>query len=645
MVKTVIDLLQSAADRFPRRAYAYRKTDAGWTPKKFSTVKAEARAVAASLIKRGFEKNNAMAVLSEGSPEWIVGEFSTIMAGGAAVPLSIKLLPSEIPFRLNHSESKGVFFSKNTAEKIFQVKDQIEDPDYLFIFLDDDPDFMRQLVEDYDLEIGRNLVALSSLITEGLQNTEGCAKVDRICRELQPDDTVTISYTSGTTGNPKGIMLTHQNYIANSSEAIEVFRIPPGYQTLLILPCDHSFAHTVGIFASLVAGISLYFVDARGGSMAILRNIPSNLVETNSTFLLTVPALTGNFMKKIQAGVAEKGAFVNGIFERGIRAGMIRKGNVFRKPGFWTRFKAFFPWLIAELLVFRKVRTIFGKKIRFCVSGGALLDIGQQQFFHALGLPVYQGYGMTEASPIISSNHPWSCKLGTSGEPFPTVEVRIEKSDGTEAAQGEKGEICVRGPNVMKGYLKNPEATKEALRGGWLHTGDLGFMDADGYLSVVGREKALLISADGEKYSPEEIEEVMMTSCPYIQQALLYNDHQRFTAALIVPDVDAVKGYIKKNPGATTEDVLKLFADFLQTFRTDLELKRRFPSNWVPPTFQLLEEPFSEQNGLVNSSMKVVRYRVIERYQELLDFMYSPQGDRYSNSKNREVAKTVFDVS
>ncbi|AFG36194.1 AMP-dependent synthetase/ligase [Spirochaeta africana] len=642
MVKTVLDMLQRAVERYPDRAYAFRKTEMGWTPKSFAQVQSESRSVAAALVQRGFAKNNTMAILSEGSPEWIVSEFATIMAGGAAVPLSIKLLANEVPFRLNHSESRGLFLSKNTAEKIFSVRDQIEDPNYFYVLLDDDPDFADQLAAENNLKRGTQLVTIQELAAEGAGSPDALRQVDTICSELTEDDIVTVSYTSGTTGNPKGIMLMHRNYIANSSEAIEVFRIPAGYQTLLILPCDHSFAHTVGIYASLVAGISLYFVDARGGSMAILRNIPGNLVETDPTFLLTVPALTGNFMKKIQNGVAAKGSFVNGIFERGIRAGIARNGDGYHQVPFLTRARHFLPWLLAELLVFRKVRTIFGKKVKFCVSGGALLDLGQQQFFHALGLPVYQGYGMTEASPIISSNHPWCYKLGTSGKPFPTVQVKVVLQDGSEAAPGEKGQICVRGPNVMKGYLKNPDATEEALRDGWLHTGDLGFLDADGFLTVSGREKALLISADGEKYSPEEIEEVMTTACPYISQAMLYNDHNRFTGALIVPDTDAVKKYLKANPDAGVEDVLRLFTDFLQTFRTSEDLKQRFPSNWVPPTFMLLDEPFSEQNGTINSTMKLVRYRVIEQYGDLLAYMYSDEGDRYSNPKNRAVVQQLF---
>lgn len=641
MVQTVIDMLSRAVERHPDRAYAFRKTEMGWTPKSFAQVQTESRCLAAALVKRGVAKTDTMAILSEGSPEWIVSEFGTIMTGAAAVPLSIKLLADEVPFRLNHSGSKGLFLSKNTAEKVFSVRNQIEAHDYFFVLLDDDPDFAKQAGEQYGLQLGKQLMTLQSLIAEGAADAAALTMVDAVCGDMTGDDIVTVSYTSGTTGNPKGIMLKHNNYIANSSEAIEVFRIPAGYQTLLILPCDHSFAHTVGIYASLVAGISLYFVDARGGSMAILRNIPTNLLEANPTFLLTVPALTGNFMKKIQNGVAAKGNFVLGIFERGIRAGIARNGNGYHKVPLLTRVKAFFPWLLAELLVFRKVRTIFGKQIKFCVSGGALLDLGQQQFFHALGLPVYQGYGMTEASPIISSNHPWCFKLGTSGRPFPSVEVKVIKEDGGEAAPGEKGQICVRGANVMKGYLKNDEATTETLRDGWLHTGDLGFLDADGFLSVAGREKALLISADGEKYSPEEIEEVMVTACPYIHQAMLYNDHNRFTGALIVPDADEIKKYTTTHPDAGVEDVLKLVADFLQSFRTNADLKRRFPSNWVPPTFMLLEEPFSEQNGMINSTMKLVRYRVIENYKPVLEYMYSQEGDRYSNPHNRRVVERL----
>lgn len=645
MVKTVLDMLQRAVERHPDRAYAFRKTEMGWTPKSFSQVQSEARAVAAALLQRGFRKADTMAILSEGSPEWIVSEFATIMAGGAAVPLSIKLLADEVPFRLNHSESRGLFFSKNTSEKVLSVKNQVEDKNYLYILLDDDPEFLESLAQEYGLKPGNQLVSLQQLVDAGRADAESLGKVDQIAAELSSDDIVTVSYTSGTTGNPKGIMLTHSNYIANSSEAIEVFRIPAGYQTLLILPCDHSYAHTVGIYASVVAGISLYFVDARGGSMAILRNIPVNLIEADPFFLLTVPALTGNFMKKIQAGVAAKGTFVEGIFNRGIQAGIARNGDGFHKVPFSVRAKNFLPWIIAELLVFRKVRTIFGKKIKFCVSGGALLDHGQQQFFFALGLPVYQGYGMTEASPIISSNHPWCYKMGTSGKPFPTVQVKVVTQDGHEAAAGEKGEICVRGPNVMRGYLKNESATEETLRDGWLHTGDLGFLDADGFLTVSGREKALLISSDGEKYSPEEIEEVIVSNCPYVHQAMLYNDHNRFTGALVVPDADAVKKYLASNPDAGVEDVLKLFADFLQTFRTDEELKRRFPSNWVPPTFMLLDEAFSEQNGMINSTMKLVRYRVIEKYRDQLEYMFSDEGDRYSNEKNRKTVQKLFDIT
>jgi long-chain acyl-CoA synthetase len=422
-----------------------------------------------------------------------------------------------------------------------------------------------------------------------------------------------------------------------------MFDVPPDFSTLVILPCDHSFAHTVAIYAGLLRGISLYFVDGRGGPTGMLRSIPANLQETNPTFLLTIPALSGSFMKKIKAGVAAKGGLADKLFTAGILAGIRWHGNGFRKPALGVRLAALLPFKLAELVVFGKVRrSAFGSRIRFCVGGGALLDVRQQEFFKALGVPVYQGYGLTEAAPVISSNTPQAHKLGSSGRPAPSVECRILTTDGREAATGEKGEIVVRGENVMKGYFKNPEASAETLREGWLHTGDLGYLDEDGFLCVVGREKALLIADDGEKYSPEEIEEAIVNSSPLISQIMIYNDHRRYTVALIVIDTEQTAAALRGKGSGDPDSAIALLRESFHLFQRQEAYRDRFPPRWIPTAFQVLPEPFSVQNQMLNSTLKVVRHQVTRVYGDLLEYMYTPEGSGPQNPRNRAALKALL---
>ncbi len=632
-------MLQHAAETFTDVPYVWNKTDAGWQPLTFAEVQEAARSVAAALLNRGFAPDSKMVILSEGRQEWVVSEFAALYAGGISVPLSIKLLPEEIPYRVNHSEAEIIVASRNTLPKLLEVWQKLEsNPTVLFL------DRIEALPEGAATlkEQGR-IIDYPGLLKEGRDRPpETTERLKQIEESIDQDDVVTISYTSGTTGNPKGIMLTHRNYFANCRDSVEIFRVPLGYKTLLILPCDHSFAHTVGLYAALLRGISIYFVDARGGSMATLRNIPVNLKEANPVFLLTVPALTGNFMKKIRSAIEEKGGFVQSLFNKGVDAGIAYHGDGYHKPPFGVRLRSWLPYKLADAVVFRKVRETFGKDIEFCVGGGALLDIRQQEFFKAIGVPIYQGYGLTEAAPVISSNTGFAHKMGSSGKILATVHCRIVREDGTEAEVGETGQIVIQGDNVMKGYFKNPEATAETIKDGWLYTGDRGYMDEDGFLNVVGREKALLISPDGEKYSPEEIEEAIVNASPLIEQALVYNDHNRFTGALITLDREAVQQAIDTKKLSTAEEVLDELRNSLYAFKNEDAYRKRFPEQWIPATFQVVEEPFTEENKLINSSMKVVRFRVVERYQDLLDRMFAEDGPDYRNDKNREAVRNLF---
>ncbi len=636
MRRTIFSMMQTGRERFGDKPFAYRKTAAGWEHKTFGQTFDEARLFASFLLDRGYAPKTTVAIYAEGSPNWIVGEYGVISAGCIAVPLSFKLLPEEITYRLEHSEAALVLTNANHIDKLAKVALELAAKTGRTVDL-------LCLDEDYDLGKvaypAERLFRMDGALARGREALAGTgAELERIEESCTEDTVVTISYTSGTTGNPKGIMLTHGNYWINSLDAVNIFKIPEtGYRNFVVLPVDHSFAQTVGIHASVQRGIEVWFVDSRGGGVAILRNIPENLREAQPVFMLTVPALSLNFMKKIVAEMDRRGGLVKALFEAGIKSGIAHLGDGTRPP---RTLEAALNGLIyrpLKALVLDRVRTqVFGPRAKFFSGGGASFDIGQQRFFRALGMPLYQGYGMTEAAPIISSNIPEKVKLGTSGTALPNVEILILREDGTEADPGERGEICVRGPNVMAGYFKNPEATAETVVDGLLRTGDLGRLDAEGYLTVEGRAKALLISADGEKYSPEGIEDAIINSARLVHQVLVWNDHKKFTCALVALDEEAVrKAAAERKPGSAAE-LLELVKESFYSFRADPAYRNTVPPNWTPATFQIVPEAFSERNGLVNSTMKVVRYKVVEAYSELIEYIYSGGGSSYRNERNLE---------
>jgi len=276
-----------------------------------------------------------------------------------------------------------------------------------------------------------------------------------------------------------------------------------------------------------------------------------------------------------------------------------------------------------------------GGKLEFFIGGGALLDIDMQKFWYALGIPMFQGYGLSEATPVISSNGMAHHKLGSSGYLVSNMEMTIRDEKGSILPVGEKGEIVIKGENVMAGYWKNPDATASTIKDGWLYTGDLGNMDADGYLYVFGRFKSLLIASDGEKYSPEGIEESMVTLSPYIDQVMLYNNQSPYTVALIVPSKDALKRVLPNYESAEGKKAaISLLQQSVNAFRKGGEFEGMFPERWLPAAFAILPEPFNEQNLMMNSTMKMVRGKIEKHYAERLDILMTAEGKNLFNDFN-----------
>ena len=385
--------------------------------------------------------------------------------------------------------------------------------------------------------------------------------------------------------------------------------------------------------------------SVQSGKTAIetLRNIPTNIKEVRPTFLLSVPALAKNFRKNIEKGVHEKGKLVWNLFRKGLEIAYAHYGDGYNGGRDVGRPKH--PiYALCDALIFRKIRASFGGRLDYFNSGAAHLDIELQQFFMAIGVPMHQGYGLSEAAPVVSANTPAKHKFGSSGTILPGIELKICDEQGNSLPVGQKGEIVLRGENVMSGYWNNERATRETIREGWLHTGDIGYLDADGFLFVLGREKSVLIGYDGEKYSPEGIEETIVAHSPFIEQVMLYNDHSPYTVGLVVPNKDAILAYLGHHSLSCHTDegqtaALRALQSEIDRYREGNKSAGMFPERWLPAAIVLLGEGFTEQNRLMNSTMKIVRGRITEFYKNRINFALTAEGKDIFNYQNKTIVK------
>ncbi len=634
-MKTIPQLFEGSVAKYPDNVLVWEKKNGQYKGISFSSVREHVYRFAAGLMALGVKKGDRVALLSEGRSEWLVSELAILYLGAINIPLSVKINePDELSFRIRHAQCRWVICSERQADKIRSIKNEIPKVGTFIIIghantLDNSEKSYRDIYENGE----KQLPDLKE-------------KLELAWQAVQPDDLANISYTSGTTADPKGIMLSHRNYTANVEQANSLMTVTEDFVTLLILPWDHSFAHTVGLYTLIRQGASMAVVETGKTIMETLRNIPKNIKEVKPTFLLSVPALSKNFRKNIEAGIRAKGKVTEALFRQAMKTAYIYNGIGWDKGKGWRR--ALLPLVrFYDKILFSKIREGFGGRLRFFIGGGALLDIDLQRFFYAIGIPVYQGYGLSEASPVISSNGPEKHKLGSSGYLVTHLDLKICDEQGNELPLGEKGEIVVRGENVMKGYWKNETATAEVLKDGWLYTGDMGYLDKDGFLYVLGRFKSLLIGNDGEKFSPEGIEEAIVEQSRFIEQCMLYNNQNAYTSGLIFPNIPALKAAMKElELTRETADYDKIILELIKTdidqFLPGGKYENMFPGRWLPAAVGIMDEPFSEENRMLNSTMKMVRNRVVERYRQLIDFLYTASGKNILNERNLETIRRLI---
>ena len=633
MKKTIIDLFESSVARYGQKTFLLEKRHHKFEPTTYAETREQALEVGAGLAAIGIRPKEKVAILSEGCNAWIISELGLFYAGGVSVPLSVKLEESnDLLFRLRHAEVKAIFVSKYQLPKIRRIVGRLPELQHIIVF------------GHIPLEAGEMALGTLKRLGRAYLNDHRDEFL-AIGRAIRNDDYATITYTSGTTADPKGVVLTHRNYTANVEQSLSRIDIPSSYRTLIILPLDHCFAHVVGFYIMIACGATVATVQVGATPMETLKNIPLNIREVRPHFLLSVPALAKNFRKNIESSIRAKGPATERLFELALRTAYCYNQDGYSRGKGW-RFVLWPAVKLFDLVLFRKVREAFGGSLKFFVGGGALLDAELQRFFYAIGIPMFQGYGLSEATPVISTNSPkyhWH-RFGSSGKILIPLELKIVDEAGRELPRGEKGEIIIRGENVMAGYWKNPEATAETVRDGWLHTGDMGYVSQDEFLYVLGRFKSLLIASDGEKYSPEGMEESIVSNSPYIDQIIIHNNQSPFTGAIVVPNGEALRRELEAR-GVAPEERAAAAADLLgaeiDRYRADGDHAGEFPERWLPAGLAIVDEAFTEQNGLVNSTMKVVRGKVEEHFRPRLEYLYTAEGKALRNPENLASLKKI----
>lgn len=636
-MKTIIELLENSVQKYPDNPYILEKKTDKYEALTYTQTRDEVYKVAAGLMESGLQKGDRVALISESRNDWVISELGILHARAICVPLSILLKEgADLKFRLDHSGTRYVIVSGNHVENIRAIKKDLPNLEKVILL---DP------AEKYD----EDEIFIGEIKKTGEQYLD--RKYDKFIEFIQaagPDDYVNICYTSGTTADPKGIILSHRNYTANIEQTLTLMDVPDWWTTLLILPWDHSFAHTVGIYIMMATGSSFAAVKSGKSYIDSLKNIPGNIKEIRPVFMLSAPALAKNLRKGIEKGIREKGPTIEKLFRHALKVAYSYNGLGFdRGKGMKIFLKPLYK--LYDVILFKKVRSSFGGRLKFFFGGAALLDIELQRFFYAIGVPMYQGYGLSEASPVISGNTEARHKLGSSGIVVKYLDLKICDDDGKELPVGTKGEIVIRGENVMKGYWKNEKATMETIRDGWLHTGDLGYVDSDGFLYVLGRFKSLLIGDDGEKYSPEGIEETITDRSPYIEQMMLYNNQEKYTSALLVPNREALARWAKaKNMDVadirSQEAILREIEAVINQYKPGGEFDDLFPSRWLPAAIAIVDEPFTMDNEMLNSTSKMVRGKVVEYHKDKLEFLYTPEAKNIVNPMNIEAIKRFFGI-
>lgn len=533
--------------------------------------------------KKNLKKGDKVAIISENRTEWVVTDFACMFCGLISIPVYTSQSHAQLQYILNDSESQICFLSGfHLLEKVLQIKNDLISLKEIVTYQEIEIDRYKI----YDSDMVRNYDGILFDNSAGETDDNYMNLLEKYDSEVKSEDTVSVVYTSGTTGIPKGVMLTHNNYCSNVEACQKVLQINDKDSFLSYLPYSHSYERTAGYYLPFFCGAKIYYAQN-------FDTIAVQLQEVKPTFVITVPRLLDKFYNKLMKSGMESESLVKRVIFSAAKDIAVNKKIK----------KGSFRYKIADKLVFKKIREKTGGNIRFFVSGGGALNTEVGEFFDRIGLCVLEGYGLTETSPVISVNRPEKNKFGTVGKSLDGVNVKIS---------GE-GEIIVKGELVMKGYFKDKKSTEETIIDGWLYTGDLGEIDTDGYIKITDRKKSLIKTSGGKYIAPTQIENLIST-LSYVENVVIIGNERLYVTALIVPDRDELKELAGKNnieyslysDILTNKKILEIIKKDIDRLQADLAPYERVKK------FTLLEKHFSIESGELTPTLKVKR-KVIDR--------------------------------
>jgi long-chain acyl-CoA synthetase len=593
--RTLCDIFSAAAET-GKPDLLISKVAGEWRPVSARDFGFTVRALSLGLNALGIQPEDRVAILSENRPEWPMADYAILCAGAWSVPIYPTLPAPQIAPLLNDSAARAIFVSTlEQLGKILTIRAQCAALEHV-ILLDGRPPGEPGFWDFHSVvDRGRPTLEMSPGLFE-----------QRAAR-VKPDDVATIIYTSGTTGEPKGAMLTHSNFVSNVLAGCEVVPFTADAVALSFLPLSHVFERMLD-YAYLHKGASIAYAES-------VEKLASNFTELNPHCFGAVPRVYEKVFARIMAKVEAGSPIKRRLFAWAARVGRERVPYVTSgepMPAALARRAA-----IADALVFRKIRAALGTRFRFAVSGGAPLSPELAAFFVGAGVAVYEGYGLTETSPVIAVNGPGRWRVGTVGKPIRGVEVRIAQD----------GEILTRGPHIMKGYFHKPEATREAIDAdGWFHTGDIGALDGQGFLSITDRKKDVIVLAGGKKAAPQPIENALKQS-PFIGMPIVIGDRQKFLAAVIVPNFERLREWAKEGSRSVRWDAIDADPEVRALFQREIDAYNRDrPHHEQVRAFALLPSELTIEDGSVTPTLKVKRRTIEARYRELIDGMYAAAG-------------------
>jgi long-chain acyl-CoA synthetase len=591
--RTLCEIFYHSVDTYRKPDHLRVKRGQSWGDISSEEFRRAVEELSMGLRALGVEKGDRVALLSENRPEWAYVDLATLCAAAVDVPIYPNLPPAQVLYVLSDSQAKVAFAS--TAAQVKKVTEvRAKAPHLRHVIRFDDPPQEGTLSLDEVRARGREALAADR------------EAVKRRAAEVAPENLATLIYTSGTTGDPKGVMLTHDNIVSNVHGALAAFGdFGPSDVALSFLPLCHIFERMGGHYLMLQQGVTVAYAES-------VEKVPANMTEVRPTLMLSVPRLYEKMYARVREKVAADSALKQRIFRWALGVGrQVFQGRVeHRNPGVGLRARH----ALADRLVFAKIRERTGGRLRLFVSGGAPLAREIGEFFGAVGLIILEGYGLTETSPVIAVNRPDRMRPGSVGPPLQNVEVKI----------AEDGEILTRGPHVMQGYYNKPEATAEAIdHDRWFHTGDVGIIDAEGFLVITDRKKDIIVTSGGKKIAPQPIENVMKTN-PLIGEIVMIGNKRNFPSALVVPNFDNLQKWAREHgvTAASAEDLVRdsrvvdLYDQTVKELTKDLAQFERIKK------IALLPREFTLEAGELTPTLKVKRKVVEQKYKDVIDRLY-----------------------